>query len=129
MCSSDLPRYSGEVALSDLLLGVSGDAWLVVEAGRALMLAGDLGGGLNNTKDGIPDTTDNNGDGKVDSSDLGSGLKIGPLSAPPSPKVNETGYAFYNITLGTPQAFTNPFLLDRNGDGIFNAPTVTGGRQ
>ncbi len=125
----DMTRFVGEVPLNDLLIGVSGDAWLVVEAGRALMLAGDLGGGLNNARDGIPDTTDNNGDGKVDSSDLGAGLKIGPLNSPAAPKVNETGYAFYKVTLGAPQAFTNPFLLDRNGDGVFNAPTVTGGRQ
>ncbi len=125
----DLTRYEGEVALSDLLTGVTGDAWLVIEAGRALMLAGDLGGGLENTKDGIPDTTDNNGDGKIDENDLGAGLTIGPLAPAPAPKLNETGFHFYNITLGAPQSFTNPFLLDRNGDGVFNAPTVTGGRQ
>ena len=125
----ELTRYQGEVALADLLTGVTGDAWLVIEAGRALMLAADLGGGLAGVTDGIPDTTDNNGDGKVDSSDLGEGLKIGPLNSPPSPKLNETGSHFFSITQGTPQAFTNPFLLDRNSDGVFNAPTVTGGRQ
>lgn len=124
----DFKRYEGEVVLADLLTGVTGDAWLVVEAGRALMIAEDLGGGLSNAKDGIPDTTDNNGDGKVDASDIGAGLKVGPLANPPRPKVNETGFDFYSITLGTPQAFTNPFLIDRNGDGVFNAPTVTGGR-
>ena len=35
---------------------------LVVEAGTRLPLAADLGGGPDDSPDGVPDTTDNNGD-------------------------------------------------------------------
>jgi hypothetical protein len=122
------PRYDGEVALSELLTGVTGDAWLVVEAGKALPKFGDLGGGLDGAPDGIPDTTDNNGDGKVDAADVGEGRSIGPLNDPPLPKLGEVGYDFASITGGHPMAFTNPFVLDVNGDGAFTAPGVRGGR-
>jgi hypothetical protein len=100
----------------------------VVEAGHALPLAADLGGGLGNAKDGIPDTTDNHGDGKVDAADVKEGQVVGPLSNPPLPKRGEKGYYFGAITGGVPNAFTNPFVLDRTGDGKFTAPGVKGGR-
>lgn len=122
-------RYTGQVPLSELLDGVSGDAWLVVEAGQALMLAGDLGGGLDDEKDGMVDTTDNNGDGKVDATDVAEGKKVGPLAGPPLPARGAQGYEFASITGGFPFAFTNPFILDRNGDGKFNAPGVAGGAR
>lgn len=123
----DLVRYDGEVSLAEVLSGVSGDAWLVVEAGRALMLAGDLGGGLNNAQDGMPDTTDNNGDGKVDSADVKEGQKTGPIANPPAPKRGEAGFDYASITGGYPMAFTNPFILDRTGDGKFSGPGAKGG--
>lgn len=126
--TGDFVRYDGQVPLSELLAGVTGDAWVVVEAGRALRLAGDLGGGLNGVKDGIPDTTDNNGDGVVDAADVKEGQKIGPLANPALPKAGEKGYHFGAITGGAPNAFTNPFVLDRTGDGQFTAPGVKGGR-
>lgn len=125
--SGDLVRYEGEVALSELIAGLSGDAWLVVEAGRPLLLAGDLGGGLNNALDGMVDTTDNDGNGVVDQADVKAGQKTGPLADPPLPKRGEAGYDFGAITNGYPSAFTNPFILDLDGDGRFSAPGVKGG--
>ncbi|MEW5739170.1 MAG: CehA/McbA family metallohydrolase [Myxococcota bacterium] len=132
--SGDLVRFDGTAPLTELLSGVSGDAWIVVEAGTRLPLAADLGGGLDLDKDGkedldgIPDTTDNNGDGKVDSADVTAGEDRGPLNNLPTPKRGEVGYYFGALTGGHPNAFANPFVLDRNGDGKFNAPGVTGGR-
>ncbi len=121
--------FDGEVALSELLTGVTGDAWIVIEASRPLPLVDDLGGGLDGAKDGMPDTTDNNGDGVVDSKDVAEGEKIGPLSNGPFPAETDPGFHFANITdNGFPFAFTNPFLLDRDGNSKFDAPGVTGGR-
>ncbi len=125
--TGDFVRYQGEVALADLLPS-SGDAWVVVEAGRALLAVGDLGGGLDDAKDGMPDTTDNNGDGVVDTRDVAAGQTTGPLSNPPTPKRGEVGYEYGNIANGgSPQAFTNPFVLDLDGDGAFTGPGVSGG--
>ncbi len=126
--SSELLRYQGTESLAELLSGVTGDAWLVIEAGSALLLAGDLGGGLNDTLDGIPDTTDNNGDGVVDAKDVEGDKKFGPLKNPAPVANTDVAFAFNRITEGFPFAFTNPFVLDRNGDGKFTAPGVTGGR-
>ena len=98
-------RYDGEVALSELTAGVTGDAWLVIEAGRPLLLAGDLGGGLENAKDGVPDTTDNDGNGVVDAADVKEGAKMGPLADPPKPKRGETGYDYAAVTNGYPLGF------------------------
>ncbi len=127
--TGSLVRYEGEVALSELLAGVTGDAWLVIEAGKPLMLAGDLGGGLEGAKDGMPDTTDNDGNGVVDAADVKAGAKIGPLADPAKPKRGETGYDFAAITNGYPLAFTNPFILDLNADGVFTAPGAKGAQQ
>lgn len=121
--------FDGEVPLSELLGGVTGDAWIVVEASRPLPLVGDLGGGLGGAKDGMPDTTDNNGDGVVDKADVAEGSTIGPLSNGEFPKETDPGFHFANITdNGFPFAFTNPFLLDRDGNMRFDAPGVNGGR-
>ena len=127
--TGSLVRYDGEVLLSELIGGVTGDAWLVIEAGRPLLLAGDLGGGLNGDKDGMPDTTDNDGNGVVDAADVKAGSKVGPLVDPPKPKRGETGYDYAAVTNnGYPIAFTNPFVLDLNGDGVFTAPGAKGGQ-
>jgi len=126
--TTGLTRFDGEVALSELMDGVPGDAWVVIEAGRALPLTGDLGGGLNNSPDGIPDTTDNNGDGKVDGADVAAGQKIGPLKDQPAPKEGEPEFDYFNLMNGHVVAFTNPFVLDRDGDGAFTAPGAKGGR-
>lgn len=126
--TGDFKRYEGEVALSELLAGLSGDAWLVIEAGRPLMLAGDLGGGLEGAKDGMPDTTDNDGNGVVDAADVKQGSKVGPLANPPNPARGQPGYDYTAITGGYPSAFTNPFILDLDGDGSWTAPGVKGGK-
>lgn len=129
--STGLVRFTGDLPLSEFLTGISGDAWIVVEAGRPLMLADDLGGGLNGIKDGIPDTTDNNGDGVVDAQDIApASAKWGPLKDPPLPASESDPQFHFSIVEreGYPVAFTNPFVLDRNNNGRFDAPTVTGGR-
>ena len=52
--------------MSELLAaaGARDDAWIVVETGMKLPLSADL-----EDDDGLPDTTDNNGDGRVDKDD------------------------------------------------------------
>lgn len=128
--SGNFVVYDARVALSELTGGLSSDAWLVVEAGRSLPLAGDLGGGLNGEPDGVPDTTDNNGDGVVNAADVKMGAKIGPLTDPPRPARGMKGYEFSAITNGGyPSSFTNPLYLDLSGDGAFSAPGVKGGAQ
>jgi hypothetical protein len=121
--------YEGEVPLSELLAGITGDAWIVVEASRPLQLVADLGGGLDNDKDGMPDTSDNNGDGKVDAADIAKDEDYGPIGKLPFPAETDPDFHFANVTdNGFPYAFTNPFLLDRDGNGKFDAPGVKGGR-
>ena len=71
-------------------------------------------------KDGIPDTTDNNGDGIVDERDIAPDKTIGPLLNPPAPERGSPKDHFYQVTNGFPFAFTNPFLLDLNGNGKFD---------
>ncbi|HVE87831.1 MAG TPA: CehA/McbA family metallohydrolase [Myxococcales bacterium] len=123
-------RWQGSVPISELVAGVTGDAWIVVEAGAPLPLAGDLGGGIDGQPDGIPDTTDNNQDGVVDQQDVqppGSGW--GPIRGKPLPAdSSDPAFHFSVITGGVPFSFTNPFFLDRNANQKFDAPTVTGGR-
>ncbi len=127
--SGSLVDCDATVNVSELTAGLSGDAWLVVEAGRPVVLAGDLGGGLNGEPDGVPDTSDNNGDGVVDQADVKEGSKVGPLSDPTPATRGQPGYEFSVITnKGYATAFTNPFLFDLNGDGAFTAPGVKGGR-
>ena len=120
--SAGAVRLDATYPLAELLAGVPAgvDAWIVVEAGAALPLAGDLGGGLHGEKDGMPDTTDNNGDGVVDERDLDPDTAYGPLKNPPAPSAGSPTYTFYLVTGGYPFAFTNPFLLDRDGNGRFD---------
>lgn len=127
--TTELTRYEGQVPVDELLAGVTGDAWLVIEAGSPLRLAADLGGGLDEGPDGMPDTTDNNGDGAVDAADIeGEGKKYGPLKNPAPVAEGALEFHYYKVTEGYPFAYTNPFVLDRNGDGVFSAPGVKGGR-
>jgi hypothetical protein len=122
-----LVRFTGTLPLAELL-PASGDAWLVVEAGRRLLLAGDLGGGPGGVPDGVPDTTDNNGDGKVDAADVAAGATTGPLKNPPLSTDAASPDFHFGVVVsgGYPMAFTNPFILDRDGNG-FRAPRVGGG--
>ncbi|MBM7115281.1 CehA/McbA family metallohydrolase [Archangium primigenium] len=120
-----LVRYEGALPLSELVTG-TGDAWLVVEAGTALQLTADFGGPGGDGPDGIPDTGDNNGDGVVDRRDIAEGSAYGPLKDPVLPTEESNPLFHYaQILGGYPYAFTNPFILDRNGNGRFDAPGVT----
>lgn len=103
------------------LLPDAGDAWLLVEAGRRLQPSADL------DCDGLPDTGDNNGDGKVDWRDVDGRtgppdsecFSGGPLAKPPDPEDRDSpAYLFWALVPGgSPTAFTNPLILDRDGGG------------
>jgi hypothetical protein len=125
-------RYEGTLPLSELGLPAGRDAWLVVEAGARLPVVGDVGGGFTSdslphgARDGIPDTADNNGDGVVTDTDVAEGSKVGPMR-PPAPPASEEHPQFHFsqvVTGGYPFAFTNPFVLDVDGNGRFDAPGV-----
>ncbi|MDP6943486.1 MAG: hypothetical protein QF464_05000, partial [Myxococcota bacterium] len=120
--SGDLVRYEGTVPLADLLVGLPAgrDAWLVVEAGAPLWLASDL------DDDGVIETTDNNGDGVVDAADQGVDEDTW-YQEPPRPQEGDPRYHVDTVAPGTwPTAFTNPFVLDLDGDG-WQAPGLGGG--
>jgi hypothetical protein len=105
-------RYRATVPL-DSLLG-PGDDWLVIEAGLPLWPAADL------DDDGVPDTSDNNGDGVIDERDIEDpDDDAGPLLDPPDPTdPDDPRYVLTRIVPGAwPYGFTNPFLVDRAGDG------------
>jgi len=111
--SGDLLRYSGAIPLADLLADVPAgrDAWLVVEAGLPLWLAADL------DDDGIPETTDNDGDGIVTEADQASDEDTW-FQEPPTPAEDDPRYHMDLIAPGTwPTAFSNPLVLDLDGDG------------
>ncbi|MCO4771030.1 MAG: PHP domain-containing protein [Deltaproteobacteria bacterium] len=126
--TTDLVRLDVDVPLSELLPSDGSDAWLVVEAGRALIEQADL------DCDGFPDTGDNNGDGTIDWQDVeeleeepdeACYEESGPILEPPAPPRGTPEYAFWAVTPGGyPLAFSNPFIFDRNGDGDFDAPGV-----
>jgi hypothetical protein len=114
-------RLTTSVPLSEIL-PASGDAWIVVEAGHALPEAEDL------NCDGAPDTGDNNRDGVIDWRDV-EGLTedpgedcfatVGPLANPPDPERDTPDWYFQSVEpMGYPLAFTNPFVLDRDGNGF-----------
>lgn len=145
-----LVRYEGELDLAPLL-PASGDAWVVVEAGTALPVAGDL------SCDGVPDTTDNDGsgtidwkdvdrngdhvvdaadqdvneDGKVDAADVPAACEggTGPLLDPPVPEDAAAPLHVYDGVTpgGYPYAFTNPFILDLDGGGYAGPHVLAGG--
>lgn len=114
----------GSVAFElDEVLPADGDAWIVVEAGHALEPNEDL------DCDGVPDTGDNNRDGVIDWRDV-EGLEaepdvdcfdtVGPMTDPPEPDPDTPAWWFRTVTPGGyPLAFTNPFVLDLDGDGAF----------
>lgn len=135
-----LVRYNAELSLNDLLpSNLSTDAWVVVEAGSRLQTVGDL------NCDGIPDTSDNNGDGTVDWRDVdrnGDGAidadddlaerpepcsgGSGPIARAAQPSRDDVArYPFAVVTPGGyPLMFTNPFILDLNQDGVFDPPGI-----
>jgi hypothetical protein len=60
----DVVRLDKLIPLAELLPTGTKDAWIVIEAGAPLARTGDL------DCDGIPDTTDNNGDTEIDYRDV-----------------------------------------------------------
>ncbi len=100
----------------------------MIEAGRPLLLAGDLGGGIDDALDGMPDTTDNNDDGVVDATDVDAGQEDRPDRRTRRSR-HARGPAVPLLAVvheGYPMAFTNPFVLDLNGNGQFDAPALQG---
>ncbi len=124
--SGEFVRFDNDVPLADLLPEGTTDAWIVVEAGSALVEQADL------DCNGVPDTGDNNGDGTFDWQDVAEltedpGVScfdtVGPLAEPPEPERGTPEWLFRTVTPGGyPMSFTNPFLLDRNGDGAWSGP-------
>jgi hypothetical protein len=118
--SDGLDRLDVELPLADLLVAGE-DAWVVIEAGHALVEQADL------DCDGVPDTGDNNGDGVFDWQDVAELTEdpgedcfttVGPLGEPPEPERDSPDWVFRTVTPnGYPAAFTNPFLVDVTGDG------------
>lgn len=133
----DLVRFEGTLPLDPLLKGVRGDAWLVVEAGEALLPAADL------DCDGVPDTGDNDGDGVADARDVGVDPDddraparatapasedaclddVGPFPGTrPRSERDDPVHHFAIVVPGARSlAFTNPFLFDRDGGGFDGA--------
>lgn len=119
--TDDLVRLVADVPLAELVPAGGPDAWLLVEAGLPLPLAADL------DDDGIIDTTDNDGDGAVDQRDVEPGEDSGPLLDPadPPPWSDDPRVHVTIVAPGTwPTAFTNPWLIDHDGDGTWVPPGV-----
>jgi hypothetical protein len=116
-----LLRYDDAVPLSELLAGVSGDAWISVEAGLPLEPNADL------DCNGVPDTGDNDRNGTIDWQDVEELEKepktecldtVGPLTEPKAPERDTAAWHFSVVVPGGyPTAFTNPLILDRDGNG------------
>lgn len=127
--TAELVRYSGTLELDALLPADGRDAWLIVEAGAPLLIAGDL------DCDAIPDTGDNNEDGVIDGRDVerdepiddapevcDEDQDVGPLPKIKAPPRGAPDYHFYAVTPGGyPLGFTNPLLFDRDGGGFGGA--------
>lgn len=118
----DALPFAATLPLADLL-PPQGDAWLVVEAGAPLVPNADL------DCDGIPDTGDNNADGRIDWRDVAELDEepeepcvdvSGPLTEPPPPE-RDTPLWTYQLVVpgGYPSAFTNPLIFDRDGDDVY----------
>lgn len=115
-------RYQASIAL-DSVMDMGSDDWLVVEAGFAFFDFADL------DDDGVPDTTDNNGDGVINEEDIEEDEDSGPLESPADPtNKSDPRYAMTRVLKhGWPYGFTNPFLIDWAGDG-WQAPRIGGGQ-
>jgi hypothetical protein len=103
-------RYVGSIALSQL---VTKDDFVIVEAGMAYPEVADL------DDDGVPDTTDNNGDGTIDHRDIEPDEDAGPMSAPadPTDPADPRYWVTRVIPTAYPEGFTNPILIDLDGSG------------
>jgi hypothetical protein len=109
-----LVRYTAALPLAEL---VDRDDFVIVEAGLPYPEAADF------DDDGVPDTTDNNGDGIVDERDIEPDEDAGPFSVPPDPTdERDPRYWVTRVVPGAwPMGFTNPILVDLDGSG-WNAP-------
>ncbi len=135
-------RFEGELALAELGVDPRHDAWIVIEAGEALPLVGDL------DCDGVPDTGDNDGNGVVDERDVDRngdgvvdardsagleappacdrGAATGPIARTPRGARTARRWGFAAVTPGGYAfSFTNPLIVDWDGDG-FDAPGLGG---
>lgn len=139
---TELLRVEHRVPLAQLLPADERDAWIVVEAGAVLADNADL------DCDGVVDTGDNDGNGVIDWRDVDrdddddvdaadadtdeNGRvdrddvpercddEVGPLAEPSAPGADSPAFHFRAVTPGGyPVAFTNPLLIDRDGDGVF----------
>jgi hypothetical protein len=108
--SSGTIRYHAFVPITDL---VDRDDFIVVEAGMPILRAADI------DDDGVPDTTDNNGDGVIDKRDVEEDEDTGPLVAPPDPEDRtDVRWAITRVISGAwPEGFANPVLIDLDGNG------------
>jgi hypothetical protein len=107
-------RFAGSLPLEDLLARVPADkdAWIVVEAGLPPVPARDL------DPDGRPDTTDMNHDGVIDERDRIGRDDDETWEEPGRPRVDDPRFSAHVIAPGHwATAFTNPWLVDRKGDG------------
>ena len=104
-------RWQGEVRLAELI-GATDD-WIVVEAGLPLPAYADLDG------DGVLDTGDNDGNGRVDAADIEPDEDAGPITNPPDPtEPTDPRYPMTRIVPASwPSGFTSPLLIDVTGDG------------
>ncbi len=109
--TDDTVRVQITVPIATIVTGA--DDWFVIEAGMPLPVVGDL------DDDGIPDTSDNDGDGDVDADDVEDGEDDGPLAEPVDPTDDtDPRYHLTRVVPGAwPYAFTSPILVDVNGDG------------
>lgn len=108
--TTGIVRYAAQVPLVQL---VTKDDFVIVEAGMAYPEAADL------DDDGVPDTTDNNGDGSIDKRDIEPDEDAGPLSAPvdPTDPADPRFWVTRVIPGAYPEGFTNPILVDFDGSG------------
>jgi hypothetical protein len=107
---TEVVRYQAQLPLASL---VSRDDFIIVEAGLAYPLAADL------DDDGVLDSSDNNGDGRVDDADVEPDEDVGPLQAPADPiDPNDRRFLFTRIVPGGwPEGFANPIFIDLDGNG------------
>jgi hypothetical protein len=107
---TNVVRYQRQLPLASL---VDRDDFVIIEAGMPYPLAADL------DDDGVLDTTDNNGDGRVDDDDVEEGEEVGPLKPGYEP-TNPTDdlYMLSRIVPGAwPEGFANPIFIDVDGNG------------
>ncbi len=119
--------WRGTIALAEILPADGRDHWVSIEAGSPLPPVADL------NCDGIPDTTDNDGNGVIDARDAeefdpedpgeGCDVEIGPARSPPPPTDPADPLAVFDAVTpgGFPFAFTAPFLIDADGGGFAGA--------